>query len=104
MSVEVRDNPEQERYEATLDGALAGFIQYRLSENRITMYHTEVDPQFEGHGVGSALARGALGDVRTRGLELIPTCPFVAAFIRSHPDEYLDLVVPAMREKVIAGG
>ncbi len=100
MELEVKDHPAAGRYEIRADGKLAGFVQYRLNGNRITMFHTEVDEAFEGHGVGSTLAREALASVRARGLDLIPTCPFIAGYIARHPDEYLDLVAPAYRDRV----
>ena len=88
----VRDNPEERRYEAGVAGEVAGFILYRTRHEVVTMIHTEVESRWEGHGVGSALARGALDDVRARGLKVRPLCPFVAGYIRHHP-EYEDLVV-----------
>ena len=103
MSTEVRDNPEESRYELLVDGRLAGFAQYRLEDERITMYHTEVEPEYEGRGLGDELAHDALDDVRRRGLTLVPLCPFIAAYIRRHPDEYLDLVAPTMRDRVMDG-
>jgi predicted GNAT family acetyltransferase len=54
--------------------------------------HTEVLPAFEGRGVGSALAKGALDAVRAEGSSVEPRCPFIAAYIRRHP-AYADLVV-----------
>jgi predicted GNAT family acetyltransferase len=104
MNVEVRDNPDQSRYEVLVDGDVAGIAQYRLHGDRITMFHTEVEPAHEGAGLGSELARRALQDVRARGLGLEPLCPFIAGYIRHHPDEYLDLVIPAMRDRVMSGG
>jgi len=53
--------------------------------------HTEVDEAVEGTGVGSQLVRVALDDLRVRGVGLVPVCPFVAAYLRRHP-EYGDLV------------
>ena len=103
MSTEVRDNPAQSRYELLVDGRLAGFAQYRLNGTRITMYHTEVEPEYEGRRLGDELARRALDGVRRRGLQLVPLCPFIAAYIRRHPDEYLDLVAPGLRERVMEG-
>jgi predicted GNAT family acetyltransferase len=100
MAIEVSDNPGESRYDVLVDGGLAGFARYRLHGERITFFHTEVDPAHEGQGVGSTLARGALDDVRRRGLEVVPLCPFIAAFIGDHAGEYLDLVVPAMRERL----
>lgn len=101
MNVSVNDNPAENRYEVFAGGERAGFVQYRIHDNRITMVHTEVDPSFEGLGLGSKLAKAALEDVRKRGLELVPLCPFISAYIRRHPDEYLDLVVPDLRDKVM---
>ncbi len=97
----VRDNAAESRYEVLADGELAGFAQYRLNGGRMTIFHTEIDPAFEGRGLGSELARGALADVRARGLELVPRCPFIAEFVRRHPDEYLDLVVPSLRASLM---
>ncbi len=92
--VEVADNTELSRYEARVDGALAGFAEYRRRPGRIIFTHTEVDPAFEGNGVGGALARGALDDVRRDGsLQVVPLCPFIRAWIERHPD-YQDLVAP----------
>jgi predicted GNAT family acetyltransferase len=41
--------------------------------------------------VGSALARGALDDVRAAGGRIAPLCPFIAGYIRRH-GEYADLI------------
>jgi predicted GNAT family acetyltransferase len=103
MSVEVRNNPDQSRYEVTTDGRLAGFALYRLDGDRITFFHTEIEPEYEGAGLGSKLVRAALDDVRTRELGVVPICPFFAGYIRKHPEEYLDLVVPDMRAAVADG-
>lgn len=103
MSTAVRDNPAESRYELFVDGQLAGFAQYRADGKRITLYHTEVEPGYEGKGLGDELARVALGEVRRRGLVLVPLCPFIAAYIRRHPDDFLDLVAPGLRERVMEG-
>jgi uncharacterized protein len=90
--VVVADNPEKHRYEARVDGELAGFAAYHLTRSSIVFTHTEVDPAFKGHGVGSALARSALDDVRAKGeRDVVPVCPFIHGWIDDHP-EYADLV------------
>ncbi|GAA1880461.1 GNAT family N-acetyltransferase [Lapillicoccus jejuensis] len=89
--VTVQDDPAQSRYDALLGGGLAGFAAYRLQPDAVVFTHTEVDPAFEGQGIGGALARGALDDVRARGLAVVPLCPFIRAWIERHPD-YADLV------------
>ncbi|NDU73597.1 GNAT family N-acetyltransferase [Actinomadura sp. DSM 109109] len=91
MSTEITDDPGQGRYEIRLDGELAGFAEYERGEGAVVFLHTEIDPAFEGRGVGSALARGALDDVRSKGLSVVPLCPFIKKWIGRHPD-YRDLV------------
>ena len=93
LSVRVQDNTARHRFEAVDDaGAVAGFAQYLRREDHIVFTHTEVDEAFEGQGVGSALARGALDAVRSEGLPVIAQCPFIKDFIERHPD-YQDLLV-----------
>src|SRR3954463_16519303 len=90
--VRVVNNPQQLRYELWEGASLAGVIDYRVEPGAVVLVHTEVDPAFEGRGLGSRLVASALDDLRARGLKLIALCPFVTAFIRRHPD-YADLDV-----------
>jgi predicted GNAT family acetyltransferase len=89
--VEIRNNPERNRYEAWVGDELGGFAQYELRDETIVFVHTEVEDKFEGEGVGSTLAREALDDVRRDGeLEVVVECPFIREWISRHPDyEYL---------------
>jgi uncharacterized protein len=87
----VVDNPDGRRYELWLGETLAGFIDYRTEPGTVMLLHTEVDPAFEGQGLGARLVAGALDDLRSRGLKLVPLCPFVRAYLRRHPEQ-ADLV------------
>jgi hypothetical protein len=90
--VQVTDNPGESRFEGRVDGELAGFAAYATADDLITFTHTEVFDAFEGKGVGSALARGALDAVRAHGSrKVLPRCPFIRGWIEKHPD-YADLV------------
>jgi uncharacterized protein len=93
----VRDNPARRRYETEIEGRIS-LIAYRLAGETMTFTHTEVPEELEGRGIASRLAHFALEDARARGLRIVPLCPFVAAYIRRHP-EYQDLVAarPAPR-------
>ena len=91
MANRVVDNPAALRYELWTDEVLAGWIQYTRSGDVVTLVHTDIDPAFEGRGLGSVLVAGTLDDVRSRGKRIRPLCPFVAAYLRRHP-EYADLV------------
>lgn len=89
--VAVRDNPARRRYEAYVGSALAGHADYHSRPGLVTVLHTEVDPAFGGRGVGSALVRGMLDDIRSRDARVLPVCPFVRAFLQRH-SEYADVV------------
>ena len=91
-NVTVQDNPEKNRYEALAEsGVVAGFAEYEKRGGLLIFTHTEVDDAFEGQGVGSALARGALDHARTTDLPVRPLCEFIKEYIDRHP-EYQDLV------------
>jgi len=89
--VTVVDNPELRRFEIRADGEVAGFVQYRRTAAALSLTHTVIEPAFEGRGLGSALARGALDAARDRHVSVLPLCPFIREYIRRHP-AYLDLV------------
>jgi len=98
MSAAVRDAPEAERYEVHVDGALAGFAEYRRRPNLIAFTHTEIADAHEGQGLASTLIRHALDEARAAGLAVLPFCPFVNGYITRHP-EYADLVPAGFREQ-----
>jgi uncharacterized protein len=102
-AIEIRNNDTANRYEAHVDGELAGWIDYKPRDGWLIFVHTEVLPAFGGRGIGARLASRALDDVRSRGLWVNPVCPFVAAYIRGHP-AYQDLVVGARGTPVPRSG
>jgi uncharacterized protein len=89
--IAIADAPERKRFEATVDGELAGSLVYRSKGDLLALIHTEVDDRFEGHGLGGRLARFALDQAREQGLAVLPFCPFVNDWIKRHR-EYVDLV------------
>jgi uncharacterized protein len=93
----VADNPAASRFELHVGPELAGFVQYQLrpGDGVISLVHTEVEPAFQGAHLATRLARFSLDDARSRGLAVLPYCPYIASWIKKHP-EYADLV-PADR-------
>jgi uncharacterized protein len=85
MASEVRDNPALSRFELDADGVTA-VAYYRIDGNVMTFTHTETPFEAQGHGIASRLIEGALKMVRTRGLKVIPRCPFVNAYVARHPE------------------
>jgi predicted GNAT family acetyltransferase len=89
--ITVTRSDERSRFEATLDGEVAGYAEFELGDGRIEFTHTVVDDAYEGKGVGSALVGQALDQARTAGLDVVATCPFVRSYIERH-QEYADLL------------
>ena len=81
----VRDNAERHRFEIDLGDSIA-FADYVLMTGKIMFTHTEVPPAHEGKGIGTALIEAALASARTRGLKVIPTCPFFASYMKRHTE------------------
>ena len=91
MQPTVRDAPGSGRYEIVDGDRVLGIAAYEQRGDTLVFTHTEVDPDAGREGVGSALVRGALDDVRAAGQTVVPRCPFVRGWIERHPD-YADLV------------
>lgn len=98
MSVPIVDDQAAQRFEAAVDGEVA-VLRYRREPGRFVLISTDVPPNLQGHGLGSMLAQAALRTASDRGLLVVPLCPFVASYIRRHP-EYLPLVMPEYRAQV----
>ncbi len=81
----VVNNPNLGRYELAVEGHIAA-AYYHRSDDVITFDHTEVPPELGGKGIGSALVKGALDQVRAEGLKVVAECPFVKGWIEKHPD------------------
>jgi predicted GNAT family acetyltransferase/glutaredoxin len=94
---EVVDVPEKNRYELRLNGNLIALAAYRSRNGRIAFTHTEVDESLEGRGFGSKLVEAALDDAARKDLDVVPLCPFVAYYVKQHP-EYQRLLPDGYRQ------
>jgi predicted GNAT family acetyltransferase len=83
--------PDACRFAADIDGATA-YISYRELGGRILdLDHTFVPVARRGAGIASQLTAHALSFARAEGYRVVPSCPFVAAYIDRHP-EYRNLL------------
>ena len=99
-NVTVRDNPDENRFEAHIDDRRVGVAHYMIANRLMIFTHTEVDPAYEGQGIGSTLVRHALDAVRSEGSRtVLPLCPFVKAWIDRH-EAYHSLVFAAQPSTV----
>jgi uncharacterized protein len=96
--IAVVNNEKAGRFEIETDGSMA-MLTYRLLGNSILLDHTEVPRELEGRGIASQLAREALEFARSKGLHVVPICPFVSGYLRRHP-EYHDLLSPGERKRL----
>lgn len=92
ITPQIADHKERHRYELSIGGQKAAEVVYRMhGPGTLELVHTEVQPQFEGQGLGSKIAKFALDDARSRGLKVMPSCSYIAGWIGKHP-EYRALV------------
>ena len=82
----VRDNPERHQFEIDLGDGQFAYAKYNLLPGAIRFYHTVVPESHGGKGLGTALVRAGLAAARQRNLRVIPVCPFVAAYLKKHPE------------------
>jgi predicted GNAT family acetyltransferase len=89
--LEVQDNPRFDRYELFEEGERVGFLAYRRAAGAVALTHAEVRADRRGEGLAEVLVAGALEDLRAQGDRVRPTCGYVAAYVRRHPEQ-ADLV------------
>jgi predicted GNAT family acetyltransferase len=80
------NNEAAQRFEARFAEGVA-LLQYQYrSDGALVLVHTEVPPVLRRRGIASRLAMAALAFAKDHGLEVVPVCPFVVAYLRQHPD------------------
>lgn len=95
LDPEIRDEDDARRYALVVDG-LTAVVTYNLVQGGLMVTETLVPQALEGRGIASRLARHVLADVKTRGLVILPVCPFFAAYLKKHP-EWAEIVHPTYR-------
>lgn len=92
-SVRVERDEAGHRWVAYVDEDALATLTFRERDGVMNLLHTEVDPRARGRGIGDALVRQVLDQLRAAGTKIIPTCPYVRAWLERHED-YRDLVAP----------
>ena len=85
MNVTLIDNTDRKQFEWHIEGHTAR-VEYIIAQEKIFLTHTEVPKALEGKGIASKLVKAVLEEVEKRNLTLVPLCPFVAMYIKRHPE------------------
>ncbi len=91
---EVKLNLDDKKHGAfyIMDGTeQSGEMVVSISDNDLTVYHTEVVEKAEGKGFAKKLLAAMVDYARANRLKVIPLCPFVHAQFSRHPQEYADV-------------
>lgn len=85
MEFKIRENIEKKRFETEVENKIA-LIEYIRAEDKMYLTHTEVPTELEGKGIASSMAKQVLQQIKDENLKLVPICPFIASYIRRHPE------------------
>lgn len=91
--ISISHEPARQRYELTVGGELAGFVEYRERGGALDLVHTKVLPAYEGRGLAGRLAQFALDEARRQGVQVVPSCSYIARYVERRP-QLRDLVAP----------
>ncbi len=89
-SGKVVHNEDGRQFEMSVPSGLA-VLRYTRDAESIDLLHTLVPTEDEGNGHGTMLVQAAFEYARKAGIEVVPTCPFVKAYVERHPEQQ-DLV------------
>jgi uncharacterized protein len=81
----LRHEPGAQRFVLRTEGRVATLDYRPITSSRLDYRHTFVPRELRGRGIASRLAEFALDYALEGGLEVVPTCPFVAAYIAANP-------------------
>lgn len=97
-------NTDAHRFEIHDGDSRVGLTQYAVVSpdgvHRV-FFHTEVDDAYSGQGLAAQLVRAALDETIESGHRIVAVCPYVAAYVRKHP-EYAEHVDATTKEHLDA--
>ena len=85
MSLQVQNDETKNKFYALVEGREA-HVEYAHSGDVYNLMHTFVPEELRGHGVADELVQAALDQIKAQDAKFIPTCPFVQAFLKRHPE------------------
>lgn len=87
VSITRHGNDQRGEYHAHVAGeAAVGRLTWVLKDGARVADHTLVPPEIGGRGVAGKLVEALIADARAEGFRIAPTCSYVAAQFKRHPD------------------
>lgn len=90
VNLELDDNGKG-AFKLTEDGTEVGEMVVGILGASMRVYHTEVDPAFEGKGLAKKLLETMAAYARENNLKVTPLCEYVHAQFKRHPEEFTDI-------------
>ena len=87
--LEIKQNNTETKGEflAFMDGKQAGLMTYSWAgSDKFIIDHTEVEPDYNGKGVGKEMVYKAVEFAREKNLKIIPLCPFAKAMFQKNEE------------------
>jgi uncharacterized protein len=93
MTLAIEHDEKNKQFVASVEGKTA-HLKYSVLPDGKTLdyYSTFVPPELRGRHIGQDIVKFALDFAKENDYTIIPSCPFVKAFIDAH-SEYNQLVV-----------
>lgn len=90
-------NEKENRFELWIEDHFAK-IDYKIGRSgNIYLIHTEVPPEITHKGVANKIVKEALEWIRSHEMKMVPSCPYVKAFLKRNPDEYSDILADGVK-------
>jgi uncharacterized protein len=83
--LKIDNNRPASRFEVLVNGGLA-VLDYRIEGDTVFLLYVEVPIAEQGRGIAGKLSHAALEFARDDGLKVVPRCPFIATYMRRHPE------------------
>jgi len=93
------DGGAQGRFEAWVDGGRVE-LDWRRDTERLEFHHTGTSPALRGRGLAAGIVAHAMAWAAPQGLQLVPSCSYVAVWLRREP-RWQRLLAPGGAQQVL---
>jgi len=78
-------NEAEDRFEVQIDNDLA-YIDYKWYQDVLILLYIFVPPAYRGKSISTALIQHALEYAKEKGVKIKIFCPYIAKYVRMHPE------------------